>query len=29
MCLWWHDYRRGDFPALKFGVVIADLLAIC
>ena len=23
--LWWHDYRRDDFPTLKFGVVIADL----
>ena len=29
VCLWWHDYRRDDFPTLKFGVVIADLLAIC
>ena len=28
VCLWWHDYRRGDFPTLKFGVVIAGLLAI-
>ena len=26
MCLWWHDYRRDDFPTLKFGVVMADLL---
>ena len=26
MCLWWHDYRRGNFPTLKFVVVIADLL---
>ena len=25
VCLWWHDYRRDDFPTLKFGVVIADL----
>ena len=25
VCLWWHDYRRDDFPILKFGVVIADL----
>ena len=25
MCLWWHDYRRDDFPTLKFGVVLADL----
>ena len=29
VCLWWHDYRRDDFPTLKFGVVMADLLAIC
>ena len=29
VCLWWHDYRRDDFPTLKFGVVLADLLAIC
>ena len=29
VCLWWHDYRRDGFPTLKFGVVIADLLAIC
>ena len=29
VCLWWHDYRREDFPTLKFGVVLADLLAIC
>ena len=29
VCLWWHDYRRDDFPTLKSGVVIADLLAIC
>ena len=28
VCLWWHDYRRDDFPTLKFGVVMADLLAI-
>ena len=27
--LWWNDYRRDDFPTLKFGVVMADLLAIC
>ena len=25
VCLWWHDYRRDDFPTLKFGVVMADL----
>ena len=25
VCLWWHDYRRDDFPTLKFGVVLADL----
>ena len=25
VCLWWHDYRRDDFPTLKFVVVIADL----
>ena len=24
VCLWWHDYRRDDFPTLKFGVVLAD-----
>ena len=29
VCLWWHDYRRDDFPTLSFVVVIADLLAIC
>ena len=29
VCLWWHDYRRDGFPTLKFGVVMADLLAIC
>ena len=31
VCLWWHDYRRDDFPTstLKFWVVMADLLAIC
>ena len=29
VCLWWHDYRRDVFPTLKFGVVMADLLAIC
>ena len=29
VCLWWHAYRRGDFPTLKFVVVIALLLAIC
>ena len=30
VCLWWHDYRRGDFPTLKFVVLIAfELLAIC
>ena len=29
VCLWWHDYRRDDFPTLKFVVVMADLLAIC
>ena len=28
VCLWWHDYRRDDFPTLKFGVVMADLLAL-
>ena len=27
VCLWRHDYRRDGFPALKFAVVIADLLA--
>ena len=25
VCLWWHDYRRDDFPTLKFGVGLADL----
>ena len=25
---WWHDYHRDDFPTLKFGVVMADLLTI-
>ena len=25
VCLWWHDYRRDDFPTLKFGVVLANL----
>ena len=25
MFLWWHDYRRDDFPTLKFVVVMADL----
>ena len=25
VCLRWHDYRRDDFPTLKFGVVMADL----
>ena len=25
VCLWWHDYRRDDFPTLIFGVVMADL----
>jgi len=25
VCLWWHDYRRDDFPTLKLGVVMADL----
>ena len=29
VCLWWHDYRKDGFPALKFVVVIADLLTIC
>ena len=29
VCLWWHDYRRDVFPTLKFGLVMADLLAIC
>ena len=29
VCLWWHDFRRDDFPTLKFGVEMADLLAIC
>ena len=29
VCLWWHDYRRGDVPTRKYGVVMADLLAIC
>ena len=29
LCLWWHDYRRDDFPTLKFEMVLADLLAIC
>ena len=29
VCLWWQDYRRDDFPTLKFVVVIAGLLAIC
>ena len=28
VCLWWHDYRRDGFPTLKFGVVMAALLAI-
>ena len=28
VCLWWHDYRRDDFPTLEFRVVMADLLAI-
>ena len=23
VCLWWHDYRRDDFPTLKFVVVMA------
>ena len=29
VCLWWHDYHRDDFSTLKFGVVMADPLAIC
>ena len=28
VCLWWHDYCSDSFPTLKFGVVMADLLAI-
>ena len=28
-CLWWYDYCRNDFPTLKFGVVLANLPAIC
>ena len=27
--VWWHDYRRDDFPTLEFVVVIANPLAIC
>ena len=27
--LWWHDYRREDFPTLKLVVVMANPLAIC
>ena len=29
VCLGWRDYRSSGFPTPKFGVVMADPLAIC
>ena len=29
VCLWWHGYRRDDFPTPNYVVVMADPLAIC